>query len=88
MIQALWDHMLRLWKYRNDALHDNDTKKVEQFKVESMDRDIEHLESRIGDLRHKLRNFQEEHMQRLEHVKTLHHNSIKCWATLAKMYLD
>jgi hypothetical protein len=26
LIQALWDHMLRLWKYRNDALHKNDMK--------------------------------------------------------------
>jgi hypothetical protein len=26
MIQALWDHMLRLWQYRTDALHENYTK--------------------------------------------------------------
>jgi hypothetical protein len=44
MIQALWDHMLRLWQYWNDALHENDTKKVVQFKVEATDRDIERLE--------------------------------------------
>jgi hypothetical protein len=77
MIQALWDHMVRIWKYRNDALHENDTKKVAQFKVEAMDRDIERLEVRIKDLRHKLHTFQEEHMQRVEHVKTLQHNSRK-----------
>jgi phage shock protein A len=57
-------------------------------KVEAMDRDIERLEVRIQDLRHKLRTFQEEHMQQVEHVKTLQHNSRKCWATLAKLYLD
>jgi hypothetical protein len=33
MIQALWYHMLRLWQYRNDALHKKDTKKWAQFKV-------------------------------------------------------
>jgi hypothetical protein len=88
MIQALWDHMLRLWKYREDALHKNDTKKVAQFKVEAMDRDIERLEVRIEDHRHRLRTFQEEHMQRVEHVKKLQHNSRKCWAALKKMYLD
>jgi hypothetical protein len=88
MIQALWDHMLRLWQYRNDELHENNKKKVAQFKVEAMDRDIKRLEVRIEDLRHKLRTFQEEHMQRVEHVKTLQHNSRKCWAALAKMYLD
>jgi hypothetical protein len=63
MIQALWDHMLRLWQYRNDALHEKDTKKLAQFKVEATDRDIERLEVRIKDLRHKLCTFQEEHMQ-------------------------
>jgi hypothetical protein len=34
MIQALWDHMLRLWKYRNNALHENDTKKVAQTSMD------------------------------------------------------
>jgi predicted RNase H-like nuclease (RuvC/YqgF family) len=88
MIQDLWDHMLRLWQYRNDALHENGTKKVLQFKVEAMDRDIERLQVRIEDLRHKLRTFQEEHMQRVEHVKKMQHNSRKFWAALAKIYLD
>jgi archaellum component FlaC len=80
--------MLWLWQYQNDAVHENDTKKVAQFKVEAMDRDIERLEVWIEDLRHKLRTFQEEQMQQVEHVKTLQHNSRKCWAELAQMYLD
>jgi hypothetical protein len=89
MIQAIWDQMLRLWQYRNDALHESDTKKVVQFQVEAMDRDIERLEAMFEDLMHKPRNFQEEHnMQRVEHVKTLQHNSRKCWASLEKIYLD
>jgi uncharacterized protein (DUF3084 family) len=85
MIQALWDHMLRMWQYRNDGLHKNDTKKVAQFKLEAMDRDMAHLEVRIEDLRHKLCTFQEEHMQVVEHVKTLQRNSRKCWASLAQL---
>jgi uncharacterized protein with von Willebrand factor type A (vWA) domain len=88
MIQALWDNVLWLWQYRNDALHENDMNKVDQFKVEALDRDIERLEARHKDLRSKLRPFQEQHMQRVEHVKTLQYNSRKCWASLAKLYLD
>jgi hypothetical protein len=88
MTQDLWYHILRLWQYRNDTLHENDTKKVAQFKVEAMDRDIERLEVRIEDLRHKLRTFQDKHMQRVVHVKTLQHSSRKCWAALAKIYRD
>jgi hypothetical protein len=41
MILALWDHMLRLWQYRNHDLHKDDSKRVAQFKVEVLDRDIE-----------------------------------------------
>jgi peptide deformylase len=78
IIQSLWDHMLWLWQYQIDALHENDMKKVAQFKVEAMDRDIERLEVRIEDLRHKLCTFEEEHMQRVEHIKTLQHNRRKC----------
>jgi hypothetical protein len=37
IILALWDHMLRLWQYRNDALHEDDSKRVAQFKVEALD---------------------------------------------------
>jgi phage shock protein A len=61
---------------------------VAQFKEEAMARDIERLEVRIEYLRHKLRTLQQEHMQRVEHVKTLQHNSRKFWTALAKMYLD
>jgi hypothetical protein len=54
-----------------------------------MDRDIERLEVRMEDPRHKLRTFQEEHMQRVEPIRTLQHNNIRnCWEALAKMYLD
>jgi hypothetical protein len=40
MILALWDHMLRLWQYRNNALHEDDSTRVAQFKIEALDRDI------------------------------------------------
>jgi hypothetical protein len=63
MIQALWYHMLRLWQYRNNALHENNTYKVAQFKVEALDRDLERLEARHEDLRIKLRTVQEKNMQ-------------------------
>jgi hypothetical protein len=65
MIQALWGTMLHLWQYRNEALQENDMKKVAQFKVEALDRDIELLEARHEDLRSKLRAFQKQHVQRL-----------------------
>jgi hypothetical protein len=88
MILALWDHMLRLWQYRNEALHQDDSTRVAQFKVEALYRDIERLATIHNDLRSKLHDFQERHMERREHIQTLQHNSRKCWASLTKLYLD
>jgi archaellum component FlaC len=88
MILTLWDHMLQLWQYRNDALHEEDRKRVAQFKVEALDRDIERLATRHSDLQSKLHDFQERHMERREHIQTLQHNIRKCGSLLAKLYLD
>jgi hypothetical protein len=61
---------------------------VALFKVEALNRYIERLEARHEDLRSKLRTFQEQRMQRVEHVKDLQHNSRNCWASLTRLYLD
>jgi hypothetical protein len=84
IILALWDHMIRLWQYQNYALHEDDSKRVAQFKVEALDRDIKRLAVRHKDLRRKLHEFQERHMDRREHIQTLQHNSPQCWESLAK----
>jgi hypothetical protein len=88
MILALWDHMLRLWQYRNNALHEGDGTRVAQFKIEALYRDIEQLAVRHNDLRRKLHEVKKKHMEQWEHIQTLHHNSLQCWASLAKLYLD
>jgi hypothetical protein len=68
MILTLWDHMLRLWQYRNNALHEDDSTRVAQFKVEVLDQDIARLAVRDNDLRSKLHEVQERHMERREHI--------------------
>jgi hypothetical protein len=88
MIQALWDHILQLCQDRKNALHEDDITRVAQFKVEALDRDIAQLALRHNNLRSKLYEVQERHMERREHIKTLQHSSRKCWASLAKLYLD
>jgi hypothetical protein len=59
MILTLWDHMLRLWQYRNEALHEDNSHRVAPFKVEALDQEIERLATRHNDLQSKLHNFQE-----------------------------
>jgi predicted nucleic acid-binding Zn-ribbon protein len=88
MILALWDHMLRLWQYQNNDLHEDDSTRIAQFKIEALDREIERFAARHKDLRRKLHEVQEKHMERREHIQTLQHNNHQCWASLAKMYFE
>jgi hypothetical protein len=70
MILTSWDHMLRLLQYRSDALHEDDNKRVVQFKVEALDRDIKRRATRHNDSRSKLHDFQERHTNRRERIQT------------------
>jgi hypothetical protein len=88
MILALWDHMLRLWQYRNEALHEDDNKRVDQLKVEVLDQYTERQATRHNHLRSKGQEFQEKHMERREHIQKFQRNRRQCWASLAKLYLD
>jgi hypothetical protein len=39
MILALWNHMIQMWQCQNDALHEDDNKRVAPIKVEALDRE-------------------------------------------------
>jgi hypothetical protein len=39
LINAMWDHINRLWYYHNDAVHSRDTNQVDQFKIDVLERD-------------------------------------------------
>jgi hypothetical protein len=79
--------MLRLWQYQNNALQEDDSTRVAQFKVEALYRDIARLAVRHNELRSKLHEVHERHMERWEHIQTLQHNSRQCWELLEKLYL-
>jgi hypothetical protein len=64
MILALWNHVIQMGQYRNDALHEEDNKRVALIKVEALDRYIERLATRHNNLQSKLHNFKEIHMER------------------------
>jgi hypothetical protein len=49
---------------------------------------MEKLWARHTELLPKLRDFQKQHFDRRQHIADLRYKSKKCWATLAKLYLD
>jgi hypothetical protein len=49
---------------------------------------MEKLWARHIELLPKLWDFQKQHFDRRQRIVTLQYESKKCWATLAKLYLD
>jgi hypothetical protein len=85
-IGGLSEHLKRVWQFRNDIYHQDNEGTIARYKIEAMERDMEKLRARHIELLPKL--FQKQHFDRQQHIATLRYESKKCWATLAKLYLD
>jgi hypothetical protein len=88
LINALWDHTTRLWHFRNDTVHSRDTNQVAQFEINALEREKDRIKNKHEALRHKINEFQSRHLERLVDIEQLHNNRQKCWAELARLYLD
>jgi hypothetical protein len=88
LINEMWDHTTRLWHYRNDTVHSRDNKHADQFKIAALERAKERIKVKHEELRHRLHALQSRHLERLVVIKELHYNGQKCWAELARLYLD
>jgi epoxyqueuosine reductase QueG len=78
----------RLWQFRNNIYHQDNEGTIAKYKIEALERDMEKLRARHIELLLKLWDFQKQHFDRRQHIVTLRYESKKCWATLAKLYLD
>jgi hypothetical protein len=61
---------------------------VDQFKIDALEREKDRIKNKHEELRHKIHEFQSRHLERLVDIKKLHYNGHKCWAELARLYLD
>jgi hypothetical protein len=77
-----------LWKFRNDIYHQDNEGTIAIYKLEALERDMEKLWARHIELLPKLWDFQKQHFDRRQRIVDLRYESRKCWATLAKLYLD
>jgi hypothetical protein len=87
-IGGLWEHLKRLWQFRNDIYHQDNEGMIARYKLEALERDMEKLWARHIELLPKLWDFQKQHFDRRQRIVDLRYESKKCWATLAKLYLD
>jgi hypothetical protein len=88
IIGGLWEHLKRLRQFRNDIYHQDNAGTIARYKIEVLERDMEKLRARHIELLPKLWHFQKQHFDRRQRIVTLRYESKKCWATLAKLYLE
>jgi hypothetical protein len=87
-IGGLWEHLKRLWQLRNDIYHQDNEGTIARYKLEALERDTEKLWARHIELLPKLWDFQKQHFDRRQRIVDLLYEIKKCWATLAKLYMD
>jgi hypothetical protein len=85
---GLWEHLKRLWQFRNDIYYQYNAGTIARYKIEALERDMEKLWSRHIELLRNVWVFQKQHFDRRQRIVTLRYESKKGWATLAKLYMD
>jgi hypothetical protein len=88
LINAMWDHTTRLWHYPNNAVHSRDSKSLLSLRSTHWKEKRNRIKNKHKEMRHKLHEFQSRHLERLTDIEQLHYNGQKCWADLARLYLE
>jgi hypothetical protein len=78
----------RLWQFRDDIYHQDNEGTIARYKLEALERDMEKVWAIHIELLPKLWDFQKQHFGRRQRIVDLQFESKKCWAKLAKLYLD
>jgi hypothetical protein len=88
LIGGLWEPLKRLWQFRNDIYHQDNEGTIARYKLEALEREMEKLWTRHSELLPRLWVFQKKHLDRIQRIADLRYEIKRCWATLAKLYLD
>jgi hypothetical protein len=87
LIIGLWEHMDRIWTYRNNIYHENTNQQVVRYKAEALDRRYEEIWVKHAGLVKRLHTFQTKHFDYRQSKGTLNYECKRCWASLADQYI-
>jgi hypothetical protein len=77
-----------LSQFWNNIYHQENEGTIACYKLKALERDMDKLWAHHTQLLAKLHDFQKQHFDRRQRIADLRYKSNKCWATLAKLYLD
>jgi hypothetical protein len=87
-ILALWDRIYRVWTFQNTVHHEDNQGRVARYKEEALARLMDIIWPKQDGLRERLHEFQRTHFNDRDKIKNLRYESKRCWANLAKVYLE
>jgi hypothetical protein len=88
LIMSLWEHMDRLWKYRNNRYHKNTHQQVARYKMEALDRRYDETWEKHTGLIEQLHNFQGKHFENRQKIGNLNYEIKRCWVNLTEQYIN
>jgi hypothetical protein len=83
LIIALWEHLRRVWNFRNGVYHAEKNGRIARYKLEAQARTMTNTWERHQKLQRRLKTFQQQHFDDHDQIENLHYNSKKCWIGLA-----
>jgi hypothetical protein len=87
LILGLWEHMDRLWIYRNNIYQENTNQQVARYKTEILDIRYEDIWDRHAGLVERLRAFEKKYFEERQSIGNLNYESKLCWVNLADQYI-
>jgi hypothetical protein len=88
LIMSLWEHMDRLWMYRNNKYHENTNQQVARYKMEALDRRYDEMWEKYTGLIDQLHDFQAKYFENRQKIGNLNYESKRCWVNLAEQYIN
>jgi hypothetical protein len=83
LILGLWEHIDRIWTYRNNKYHENTTQQVARYKLKPYTEDTRKYGRNVA----RLHDFQTKHFENRQSIGNLNYESKSCWANLADKYI-
>jgi hypothetical protein len=87
LIMSLWEHMDRLWTYRNNRYNENTHQQVAKYKMEALDRRYDKIWQKHNGLIERLHNFQSKHFENRQRIGNLNYESKICRVNFAEQYI-
>jgi hypothetical protein len=81
LILGLWQHMDRIWTYRNNRYHENTTQQVARYKTEALDIRYEEIWEKHAGLVERLHDFETNFFENRQSIGNLNYEIKRCWET-------